>query len=311
MNSELIKNNVLKTLLYYDIFSHPLKDEEVFTLLPQNSVPREKIFEAIEKFSCENDSPISYHEGYVYVKPNKHFIELRKEKEEISRKMWKAARIVTLLIKRFPYVRAVLVTGSLSKNSSNKKSDLDFMIITKKERLWVSRMLLMAFKKLFLFNSYKYFCINYFITEDNLEIEDKNIFTATEIVYIKPTFNSELMTDFIKANLWIKDYFPNYKIGDKHFNSPGFEVNNRKSYLQRFIELFFNGKLGDKLNEHFMKITGNHWIKKYKELDENERKQMFKTSPKTSTTHPRNMQKEILSMYNERLKKFNLAEYNG
>jgi diadenosine tetraphosphate (Ap4A) HIT family hydrolase len=310
MNKDTIKNNVLKTLLYYDIFSHPLSMEEVYSLLPQNTISREKIFEDIENLSMQSDNPFTRFDGYIYVKPNKHFIELRKEKEEISKRMWKMARVVTHLIKRFPYVRAVLVTGSLSKNSSNKKSDLDFMVITKKDRLWVSRMFLMMFKKLFLFNSYKYFCINYFITEDNLEIESKNIFTATEIVYIKSTYNVPLMHDFIRANAWIKDYFPNYELCDERFNSPGFKINNRKSYLQRFIEMFFNGKIGDKLNKRFMNITANHWVKKYKELDEKDRNQMFKTTPTTSKTHPRNMQKTILNMYIERLKKFNL-EYNG
>lgn len=311
MNSESVKNNVLKTLLYYDIFNHPLRDEEVYSLLPENSVPKERIFEEIRKLSCDVNNPFSRHEGYVYIKPNKHFIELRKEKEEISKKMWKAARLVTHLIKRFPYVRAVLVTGSLSKNSSNKQSDLDFMVITKKGRLWISRMMLMMFKKLFLFNNYKYFCINYFITEDNLEIEDKNIFTATEIVYIKSTFNNYLMDEFIRANAWINEYFPNYVPGDEKFNSAGFKVNNRKSYLQRFFEIFFNGRLGDKLNERFMKITGDYWKKKYNYIDEKDRKHLFKTTAKTSTTHPGDMQKTVLNMYNEKLKNFKLANHNG
>lgn len=310
MNIESVKNNVLKTLLYYDIFSHPLNTEEIYSLLPQNSVKKEKIIETIDKLSCDTNSPFTSSEGYVYVKPNKHFIELRKEKEEISRKMWKAARLVTHIIKRFPYVRAVFVTGSLSKNSSNKKSDLDFMIITKKDRLWISRMFLMMFKKLFLLNSYKYFCINYFITEDNLEIDEKNIFSATEIVYIKSTFNEPLMHKFIRENMWIKNYFPNYSPGDEKFNSAGFKVNNRKSFVQRFFEIFLNGKLGNMLNYRFMKITGKHWIKKYNDLDEKERNQMFLTKPKVSKTHPGNMQKVVLDMYNERLKKFNLEE-NG
>lgn len=307
MNSEAIKNNVLKTLLYYDIFSHPLTREELYLLLPQNTFTKDQIFKIIDNISEDTGSPFTREGRYLYVKPNKHHIKIRKEREQISRKMWKAARLVTHLIKRFPYVRAVFVTGSLSKNSSNEKSDLDFMVVTKKGRLWVSRMLLMLFKKLFLFNSYKYFCINYFITEDNLEIEDKNIFTATEIVYIKSTYNSGMMNDFIKANSWVTSFFPNYKLYDELLNSAGFKVNNRQSYLQKFFELFLNGKLGTRLNEKFMTITANHWNKKYSSLDEKERNHMFKTTPKTSKTHPGNMQKKILNVYNEKLKQFNLG----
>jgi predicted nucleotidyltransferase len=307
MNSEAIKNNVLKTLLYYDIFSHPLTREELYLLLPQNTFSKEQIFKIIDSLSEDPGSHFSREGKYLYVKPNRHNIKIRREREKISAKMWKAARVVTHLIKRFPYVRAVFVTGSLSKNSSNKKSDLDFMVVTKKGRLWVSRMLLMLFKKMFLFNSYKFFCINYFITEDNLEIEDKNIFTATEVVYIKSTYNSRMMKDFIRANAWVTSYFPNYKLYDELLNSAGFKVNNRKSYLQKFFELFLNGKLGTKLNEKFMTITANHWKNKYSSIDEKERNHMFRTTPKTSKTHPGNMQKKILSVYNEKLKQFNLG----
>jgi predicted nucleotidyltransferase len=101
--------------------------------------------------------------------------------------MWKLAGIVTHVIKRFPFVRGVFVTGSLSKNSSDSSSDLDFMVITRKGRLWIARTLLMLFKKIFLLNSYKYFCINFLLSEDNLEIEDKNVFTATEVMTVKAT----------------------------------------------------------------------------------------------------------------------------
>src|SRR5207253_11478070 len=128
----------------------------------------------------------------------------RIEKEKHSKKMWRMAAMMTHIIKRFPFVRAVMITGSLSKNSSDKRSDLDFMIITEPKRLWIARTILMLFKKIFLFNSYKYFCLNYYITSDNLEIEEKNIFTATEIAYVKATYNTRLMEDFIKANMWIK-----------------------------------------------------------------------------------------------------------
>src|SRR3972149_5244541 len=132
-----IRDNILKTLLYYDIFSHPLNGDEIFTFLPENSVAKENVYKRLYK-------------------------------EQYSRKMWKAAWIATHVIKLFPFVRAVMVTGSLSKNSSDKSSDLDFMIITAPGRLWIARTLLMLFKKIFLFNSYKYFCINYFVTTDNL-----------------------------------------------------------------------------------------------------------------------------------------------
>ncbi|MCI0449793.1 MAG: nucleotidyltransferase domain-containing protein [Chlorobi bacterium] len=305
---EILKKNILKTLLYYDIFSHPLKDEEIFTFLPKNSIPKETIGSLLKQFSGDESCRFAEKEGYYYIKPYAENINKRIYKEDYSKKMWSRAAIVTHLIKRFPFVRAVMVTGSLSKNSSDPSSDLDFMVIASEGRLWIARTLLMLFKKVFLLNSYKYFCINYFITENHLEIEEKNIFTATEIATIKPVYNSDLAVRFIKTNAWINDYFPNYLLCDLRLHEAGCRVNNRSNSLQKVFELFFMGKIGDRLNKYFMKLTIKHWNKKYPHIDKKEREHMFRSTENVSKTHPNNMQKKILTEYDSKLKEFNLRE---
>jgi hypothetical protein len=305
----MMRENILRTLLYYDIFGHPLKPEEVFTFIPKNSIPKPEVIKMIRTFSADSSSEFAFKDGYIYVKPNDHYVERRRSREKYSRKMWLAARFVTHIIKRFPFVRAVFITGSLSKNSSTNASDLDFMIVTSSGRLWVSRTLLMLFKKVFLLNSYKYFCLNYFISERNLEIPERNIFTATEIAYLKATFNTGLLWEFIRANSWIKNYFPNYEFFDPGLHNAGFKVNNRKSILQKLLEIPFRGRLGSKLDHYFKDLTSQYWNKKYYNLDESERSQMFTTTPEVSKAHPANMQKLILSSYLKRLQTFQLEPF--
>lgn len=303
-----LKENIIKTLLYYDIFKHPLSSYEIFSLLPQNSISKDDLIKVLEE-NLQSNSQIYKKDNYYFIGKNENYIELRKFREAFSKKSWKMARAVTHIIKRFPFVRAVFVTGSLSKNSSMPGSDLDFMVVAADNRLWICRTLLMLFKKIFLLNKYKFFCINYFITENSLKIEERNIFTATEIIHIKSTFNSKLMNKFLEENSWIKKYFPNYKTGDPYFNSSDAKVNDRKSYIQMISEIFFPGKAGGKLDNFFREKTINHWKKKYSHLSENEREQMFKSTINVSKTHPGNMQKVIINNYAELLKKYNL-EYN-
>ena len=161
---EILKDNILRTLIYYDIFSHPLNDEEIFTFLPRNSIKKEEVKSLLKEFSTDSASRFAEKEGYYYIKPFEQNIEKRILRDSYSQKMWKAASRMTHIIKRFPFVKAVMITGSLSKNSSDETSDLDFMVITSENSLWIARTLLMLIKKIYLFNSYKYFCINYFIT---------------------------------------------------------------------------------------------------------------------------------------------------
>jgi len=303
---EILKKNILKTLLYYDIFRHPLRNEEIFTFLPENSISKEEVSRMLGEFSRNEYNEFAEKEGLYYVKPNISHVCARIKKEEYSRKMWRAAYIVTHVIKRFPFVRAVMVTGTLSKNSSDSTSDLDFMVISAPGRLWISRTMLMLFKKIFLLNSKKYFCVNYFITGNSLEISDRNIFTATEIATIKATFNSALAEKFISENSWIKQFFPNYILNDTNLHKAGCRVNNRKSIFQKIPEILFSGKLGEKLDEFLMQKTIGHWKRKYPHLDESERNFRLRSTRTESKTHPDSVQKQILSLYEEKLKRFNL-----
>jgi predicted nucleotidyltransferase len=306
MNNEAIKNNVLRTLLYYDIFDHPLSEEEVYSFLPENSVLQEDIILAIRHLSENEDAGFGWYNGYVYIKPKIDTIQNRFRKKQHARKMWIIARLMTHVIKRCPFIKAVFVTGSLSKHSTDKHSDIDYMVITQINRLWIARTLLMLFKKIFLFNSYKYFCVNYLITEDNLEIPLKNIFTATEIATLKATHGSAWLENFIKSNLWIKNYFPNYKELDPVLHSSGARVNNRRSVLQKILELPFKGNAGNRLDKFLMKKILNHQKKKYAHLNDTTQGEMFEASDNVSRTHPANSQTIILQKYNEKLKEFNL-----
>ncbi len=303
---EILKKNILRTILYYDIFSHPLKSDEVFTFLPQNSVTSETVESTLSELASEESGLLAEKQGYYYIKPKVENVFSRKEKEEYSRKMWRRANLVTHIIKRFPFVRSVIISGTLSKNSSDSSSDLDFMIITKPKRLWISRTLLMLFKKIILFNNKKYFCLNYFITEDSLEIEVRNIYTAIEIATLKAIYNKPLLDKFIAHNLWIKDYFPNYNPYDSKLHLGSAYSGERTSYLQRFFEVFFTGKLGDKLDGYLNRKTIRHWNKKYHHLEDSERNFRLKSTSTESKVHPNSVQKTILNLYAEKLKQFGL-----
>jgi hypothetical protein len=157
-----------------------------------------------------------------------------------------------------------------------------------------------------LLNSKKYFCVNYFITEDSLEINDRNIFTATEIATVKSTFNTGLAEKFLQKNRWITKFFPNYILNDPNLHKAGCSINNRRSIMQRVWEILFTGGFGERLDEFLMLKTREHWKRKYPNLDDSERNFRLRSTRTESKTHPDSVQKQILSLYEEKLKRFNL-----
>jgi len=145
-----------------------------------------------------------------------------------------------------------------------------------------------------------------FITNDALELDDRNIFTATEVATVRGVFNIDLMKAFLEKNKWVNEYFPNYNCCDPYLHSPGFKVNNRESYFQKIIEWFFSGSIGNSLNRFFKNIYLKHWEKEYKELAEAERNRIFKSTDTIAKTHPEDNQNLILEKYYKKLKQYNL-----
>jgi 5'(3')-deoxyribonucleotidase len=171
--------------------------------------------------------------------------------------MAKAEKIANLLYK-FPFVRGIGVSGSISKNFADEDADIDYFIITTANRLWIARTLLHLYKKNpFLKNSDQHYCMNYFIDEADLLIEEKNIYTATELFTLIPVAGNGSMKKFFSANEWSYNYFPNRDL-------PVVKEDVKKSgkWPKRIAESFLNNKLGDWLDDYFMQLTTKRWKKK-------------------------------------------------
>ena len=185
------------------------------------------------------------------------WIKRRKVGNEKATAQLRIAAKVATLLSRFPFVRGVAVSGSLSKHFAGDNADIDFFIIKATNRLWLARTFMHLFKKLtFLAGRQHWFCRNYYVDESALEIKEKNIFTATEIVTVLPFYGDQLFRDFIAANTWVEKLFPHYVI--RHDQCK----NIRRGILKSVAEFFFNNRMGDWLDNVLMKKTLERWQKK-------------------------------------------------
>jgi len=290
----LLSQKFLKTLAYYDIFSYPLTKEEIFYNTPTNGDTKEKVFKNINNLA--ELGIIHNNNGYYSLSNNSGYVPRRIAGNKRAEKRLKTAKYFTKIIARFPYVRAVLISGSLSKGYMDEKADIDFFIITKPHRLWISRFLLMLFKKMFLLNSKKNFCINYYITTENLEIKNKNIYTAIELASLLPTYGADIYENLYNANHWIKKYVPNY---------PKREIDGVKNFklfiLQRIIEPLFNNVLGEKLDDLFMLLFYYYDKKRYSNFDEKRFQSSFIFRKNISTHHPESFQNKVLRALEQKI----------
>ena len=290
---------IIRTLLYYDIWHHPLSAREVFRFLPANSLSLDELRRQLQ--ADQEEGRILEHRGYYFV-PGKTpaIVDQRDAKERHAHSLWRMARLSMHVIRRFPFVRAVFVSGDLSKNATTRESDVDFFVITEPDRLWIARTLLILFKKIFLLNSKKYFCLNSFATADHLTLDEQNIFLATEIATLKPLYNSALFHRYLEANSWIREYFPNFSLADVDLP----RVCNRRSHAQKVLEFPFRFIPAGRLDSYLLRVMERTWARRYPVYDEATRKRIFRCTKSESRAYAGNFQEKILALYARRLKEF-------
>lgn len=299
---EPLRTAILKTLLYYDIWQHPLTAREVFRYLPLNSLTLPDL-EADLRAACHTGT-VKEDRGYYFApQRSADVVDRRLDRERRARSLWRAARLSMHVIRRFPFVRGVFVSGDLSKNSVDRTSDVDFFIITEPGRLWIARTLLILFKKIFLLNRKKYFCVNSFATADHLELDERSIFLATEIATLTPLYNRPLFIEYMEANSWIRGYFPNFVRED----AEGVPVCNRKSPLQRLLELPFRFLPADRLDTALLRFMEQTWMRRYPQYDEATRRRIFRCTRTESRAYAGNFQEKILDLYTARLREAGIA----
>lgn len=293
MNSNKKENisTLLKALAYFDVFEFPLTYNELFRY---SNVKEESLFREELEFLLNRNLIYKVLE-YYSLSPEESISTKRKEGEERAKKYTKQAFRKSSLIAKFPYVRGVFISGSLSKGVMADDGDIDYFIITKSNRLWVARTLLILYKKIVLFNSRKYFCVNYFIDEDYLEVEQKNRFTATEIITLMPMVNDDLYNKFLESNDWIEEY---YIDAIQPSNST---IKLKRSLFQNLVEPILNMPIGNSIDAYFMKITLKKWNSKFGTMNESDFKIAMKSTKRVSKHHPSNFQTKVLENFQQKL----------
>ena len=290
-----LKRSIIRTLAYYDIFSYPLTADEIYYNLDENHTTSEEVKTELE--SLYSNQLIQFKGKFYLLNNDDSYIRRREAGNELAVKRLKTARRVSGFISRFPFIRGILLSGSISKGFMEEDSDIDYFVITHPNRVWFSRLMLMLFKKIFLLNSKRIFCINYFVDSENLQIQEKNIFTATELVTLLPTFGRDIYEELYTKNNWVKQFFPNYPKRETR------EVLDRKNgVIKSLLEKILGRKFGDKIDDFAMALFDRFNKVKYKDYDKEEFKIAFKSSKKESKHHPKFFQKKVLREFDSRIK---------
>ncbi len=163
------------------------------------------------------------------------------KKKRTAEKLLTQANQISRYLKQIPWIEMVALTGSVSAFNAEEHSDIDILIVTKPDRLFLSRFFLVAILKLIgvYWSPQKpagTICPNILLSSDALawNIKDRNIYIANEISLLYPLFyRHNCYFDFLKQNGWVNNYLPNLCIPH---TKPLIEKSGGSGKLIGFIE---------------------------------------------------------------------------
>ncbi len=214
----MISRAILATIEYCNTFEYPLTIQEISSRLISHISPSLKQLK--RELSVLVKKKVIVQSGKYYHLANKHDLaRLRSIREKHSSAQLTKARELALKLGRTPFVLAIYVTGSLAMSNSDTNSDIDFMIITKDNRLWITRFLLTIFAELLGLRRRPHsttisdkLCLNLYLTPSCYALPEskRSLYTAYELIQALPVYDPHnTHAVLIHANPWILDFLPN------------------------------------------------------------------------------------------------------
>lgn len=268
---------ILKTLVYADIFNYPLKINEIHKWL----IGRKATLRQVER-------ALNGYQEYYFLRRRNNLIAQRRRKEKQSFIYFRKARFLSQVLKIIPWIKLVGISGGLALNNAAKGDDIDFFIITAKNRLWICRILTLGLLSLLGQRRKRRekrreiagkLCVNILLEEDRLVQTNRDIFVAHEVLQMRVLWQRDgIYTKYLSDNSWAFKFLPNW-LGDgtKNFHNTKYIIHNT------FFDIF------EKLAKHFqLKIM-------------QEPQGMERIEDGALYFHPNDIREEILKKFNQSL----------
>ncbi len=209
---------ILKTLIYADLFNFPLSLREIHRwLIGRRANPRQ-IEETLKRMTRKKT--VQLKGEYFFLPKRKKLVGLRKLKNRQSMIFLRRARWVGWLLRMVPWIKLMGVSGGLAMENAGKGDDIDLFIVTSKNRLWLSRILILGILSLTQQRRKRSdskkeaagkVCCNILLEEDNLEQKDKDIYVAHEVLQMRVLWErGGIYQRYLEENNWVFKYLPNW-----------------------------------------------------------------------------------------------------
>jgi len=222
---------VLRSVIYASLFDYPLTLAQLHASL----VGVRADADTIAGWWRDSDllqSTVEHRDGCYFPAGRDDLIDTRSRREAVSRTLLDRDRRLLSLVAGMPFVRMVALSGSLAHLNAEGSADLDLFVITAPKRVWSVTLAVLVISKLLGWR--KRLCLNYVVSERAMEIQPADLFSANQIIHLRPITGHDVFARFVKMNGFVRDFYPNFELPEVR-RTP--QAPSRKSLIERALSL--------------------------------------------------------------------------
>jgi hypothetical protein len=223
---------VLGAVVYASLFDYPLAPAQ----LEASLIGERADAATIERWWRESDllqAAIEYRDGLYFLTGRSDLVRTRSRREALSRELLDRDRRILSLVSHMPFVRMVALSGSLAHLNAEGSADLDLFVIAAPHRVWSVTVATLVLAKLLGWR--KRVCMNYVVSERALAIEPCDLFSANQIIHLRPLTGHSVFNRFVKSNGFVREFYPNFELDE----GPKSQAPGPKSLVERVLSLGF------------------------------------------------------------------------
>ena len=196
---------ILRTVIYAGLFQFPLSFDELERRLMDASLDVRAIRARLRAPFLRERLGVT--EGLVHPRGREAWIDLRRKRGARAEALVLRHRRPLALLAHCPFVRLVALSGGCAHGNATDE-DVDVFLVVKRARAWCVFGAVMLLAKAF--GLRRTLCVNYVVDEAAQSLPERDLFTASEIVGLRPLAGALGYERFLAANAWALDLFPNF-----------------------------------------------------------------------------------------------------
>jgi len=228
-NNSNLKEAIIKVIAFFDMFDYPLTLKEVWLNL---SLKCELV--EVMKILDDGIDKIESSNGFYFLAGQEKNIKERLSRYNFTDRKFKRAMLASKIFKFIPWIKMIAIGNLLGAHNLKDNSDIDFFIITEDKQIWLTRFFCAGITKILGLRprpgkSRDKICLSFYVGAKAMDLSnlmlknpprppllkgaiDEDIYFIYWLAGLTPIFdNGGVYEKFISANLWLKEYLPNWQ----------------------------------------------------------------------------------------------------